>query len=121
MEFIRARLGRLVVAVELGLIQSVLDVEQAQALRLFDPREALGQQDASVRHVGLLRGTWGVPCGVCLGEVEGMIRIEPAQVYVLPQWLRRHLPPLLYHACAQAPGGGEPIWMLDLRAWTTRE
>ena len=114
MEFIRAKLGQLELAVELKLIQSVLDAEQAQSLRLLDPRQALGQADAPIRHVGLLRGPAGLPCGLCLGLVSGVTRLDPSQVHPMPAWLRHHLPPIIYPACARAPQGAL-IWLLNPR------
>jgi hypothetical protein len=114
LEFIRASLGQLQLAVELRLISSVLDAQQGQALRLLDPRPLLGQEGAAIRHIGLLRTTNGPPLGLCLGEVRGVARLDAGQLYSLPPWLRQHLPSLLYPACALDPSG-ELLWLLNPR------
>lgn len=114
MEFIRASMGVLELAIELSLIQSVLDAQQGQSLRLLDPRPLLGQQDAPVRHIGLLRTSAGLPMGLCLGVVSGVARLDASHLYSLPIWLRHGLPAVLYPACA-TDAQGALIWLLNPR------
>lgn len=114
------RLGDHRLAVDLQLVSSVLDPDDAEGMRQLDPRLHLTSQKENTRElleagkdglVGLL-DIDGPPTGVLLGEVLGAKTLTPADLLVLPDWLAEHLPPVFVPAIARIDQ--KVVWLLDL-------
>lgn len=107
------KLGDLSVGVDLGVIGSVLDYEQAAGFELIDLAALLGQGVDEHRHVGLLDATTGPPLGLCLGDVIGVETVRSSSLLLLPEWVHSISSAYLLSACFEAKQG-EISWLIDL-------
>lgn len=107
-------------AVNLHLVSSVLDPEEAEGMALIDPRPHLLVGDTNPgeltepdddQRVGLLNLA-GPPTVVLLGEVLGAEKLTAEHLLVLPDWLAGMMPPVFEPACAWLDEN--VVWLLDL-------
>ena len=112
------RLGSHRLAVELHLVSSVLDADEARGMNQLDPRPyLLGVQGYALpdldrgERVGLLDVT-GPPVVLVLGEVLGARTLHPGDMIGLPPWLAAFAPPVIAPACAWVDQN--VVWLLNL-------
>ena len=113
------RLGEHRVAVELQLVSSVLNADEARGMGIIDPRpffypphhHASTMGELKTPRVGLL-DIAGPPVVVILGEILGAATLSPAELLTIPPWLSNFLPPVLHPACAWIDQ--KVVWLLDL-------
>ena len=113
------RLGPHRLAVELQLVSSVLDPDEAQGLERIDPRPRLldvdgdpGQLDElEDARVGLL-DLHGPPTVVLLGEILGAESIESTDLIAVDDWIAGWLPDVVEPACIRIDQ--KVVWLLNL-------
>ncbi len=120
------RLGDHRLAIELDLVSSVLDPEEARGMNRLDPRPylrpELGRRAVPPEHrdparVGLLNIS-GPPMVLVLGEVLGAETVTRRDLLDLPGWLVDFAPKILKPGCLLIDQ--KVVWILDLDTLTKK-
>ncbi len=114
------RLGGHRLAVELQLVSSVLNADEARGMNQIDPRPFLMPRDGhrsqpyqlnANPRVGLLDVS-GPPLVVILGEILGSATLTRDNILAIPPLIAGFLPPVFQPACAWLDQ--KVVWLLDL-------